>query len=39
MNRRANKNVQGGGGFVELGHFDKHFVKNTRKKRPHRRKF
>ena len=23
---------QGRGGFVELGHFDKHFVKNTRKK-------
>ena len=22
------------GDFVELGHFDKHFVKNTRKKRP-----
>ena len=25
---------QGRGGFVELGHFDKHFVKNTRKKAP-----
>ena len=25
---------QGRGGFVELGHFDKHFVKNTRKKDP-----
>ena len=25
---------QGRGGFVELGHFDKHFVKNTRKKVP-----
>ena len=23
---------QGRGGFVELGHLDKHFVKNTRKK-------
>ena len=23
---------QGRGSFVELGHFDKHFVKNTRKK-------
>ena len=21
------------GGFVELGHFDKHFAKNTRKKK------
>ena len=25
---------QGRGGFVELAHFDKHFVKNTRKKGP-----
>ena len=25
----------GRGGFVELGHFEKHFVKNTRKKAPH----
>ena len=25
---------QGRGGFVELGHFDKLFVKNTRKKGP-----
>ena len=25
---------QGRGGFVELGHFNKHFVKNTRKKVP-----
>ena len=25
---------QGRGGFVELGHFDKHFVKNARKKGP-----
>ena len=24
---------QGRGGFVELGHFDKHFIKNTRKKK------
>ena len=30
---------QGKGGFLELGHFDKHFVKNTRKKRAHREKF
>ena len=28
---------QGRGGFVELGHFDKHFVKNTRKKAPPRK--
>ena len=28
------KMFQGRGGFVELGHFDKHFVKNTRKKGP-----
>ena len=26
-------------GFVELGHFDKHFVKNTRKKGPARENF
>ena len=26
--------ASGGGGFVELGHFDKHFVKNTRKRGP-----
>ena len=26
------ENFQGRGGFVEIGHFDKHFVKNTRKK-------
>ena len=26
------KMFQGRGGFEELGHFDKHFVKNTRKK-------
>ena len=25
---------QGRGGFVESGHFDKHFDKNTRKERP-----
>ena len=25
---------QGRGGFVELGHFDKDFVKNTRNKGP-----
>ena len=25
---------QGKGGFVELGHCDKHFVKNTQKKGP-----
>ena len=25
---------QGRGGFAELGYFDKHFVKNTRKKGP-----
>ena len=29
---------QGRGGFVELGHFNKHFVKNTIKK-PRREKF
>ena len=29
---------QGKGGFVELEHFDKHFVKNT-KKMPRREKF
>ena len=29
---------QGGGDFVELGHFDKLFVKN-KKKGPHREKF
>ena len=26
------------GGFVELGHFDKHFAKNTRKKKKLNRK-
>ena len=25
---------QGKGGLVELEHFDKHFIKNTRKRRP-----
>ena len=25
---------QGRGGFLKLGHFDKHFVKNSRKKGP-----
>ena len=30
---------QGRGGFVKLEHSDKHFVKNSRKKRPHREKF
>ena len=25
---------QGSGGFIKLGHFDKHFVKNTQKKGP-----
>ena len=28
---------QGRGGFVELGHFDKFFVKNTREKSPQRK--
>ena len=28
------KIFQGRGGFMELGHFDKHFVKNKRKKEP-----
>ena len=30
--------LQGRGGFMELDHFDKHFVKNKRKKRPRREK-
>ena len=30
--RRTTRNFQGRGSFVELGHFDKHFVKNTSKK-------
>ena len=34
LNRRAQRgaqpeNIQGKGGFVELEHFDKHFLKNT----------
>ena len=32
--RHAANIFQDRGGFVELGHFDKHFVKNTRKKGP-----
>ena len=31
----ATRIFQHSGCFIELGHFDKHFVKNTRKKRPH----
>ena len=31
---RATRNLSGHGRFVEFGHFDKHFVKNTRKKGP-----
>ena len=30
--RHIKRNFQGRGGFVELEYFDKHFVKNTRKK-------
>ena len=30
--------LQGRRGFMELDHFDKHFVKNKRKKRPRREK-
>ena len=30
---------QGRGGFVELAHFDKHFVRNTRQKGPAGKKF
>ena len=30
---------QGSGGFVKLGHSDKHFVKNSRKKDPARKNF
>ena len=37
--RRATRNFQGRGGSAELGNFDKHFVKNTRKKRPRRVNF
>ena len=36
---RTTRNFQGRGGFVELGHFDKHFVKNARKKGPARKHF
>ena len=36
--RHTKRNFQGRGGFVELEHFDKHFVKNTRKK-PRRETF
>ena len=32
--RRATRNFQGRGGFVKLGHFDKHFIKKSRKKAP-----
>ena len=33
MNTGAQPEIfQGRGGLVELGHFDKHFVKNTKKK-------
>ena len=28
---------QGRGGFVKLGHFDKHFIKKARKKAPQRK--
>ena len=28
---------QGRGDFLKLGHFDKHFIKNTRKKAPQRK--
>ena len=30
---------RGGGGFVGIGHFDKHFVENTRKRGPARKHF
>ena len=30
--RRVTRSFQGRGSFVELGHFNKHFVKNTSKK-------
>ena len=32
--RRATRNFQGREGFVEFGHLDKHFVKNTKKEGP-----
>ena len=31
--------LQGRGGFMELDHFDKHFVKNKRKKGPAEKNF
>ena len=34
-----NTSLQGGWGFVEPGYFDKHFVKNTRKRGPARKHF
>ena len=35
QNAGAQPNIfQGRGGFVKLGHLDKHFVKNSRKKGP-----
>ena len=33
------KIFQGRWGFMELGHFDKHFIKNKENKRPLREKF
>ena len=39
MQVRNQKIFHGRGSFVELGHFDKHFVKNTRKKSPTRKHF
>ena len=30
------ENLQGRRGFVELEHFDKHFIRNSRKKAPQR---
>ena len=32
--RRATRNFSGQGGFVKLGHFNKHFIKKSRKKAP-----
>ena len=32
---RATRNFQGRGGFVKSGHFNKPFVKKSRKKAPH----
>ena len=37
--RCATRNFSGGGRFVKLGHFDKHFIKNTRKRGPTRKHF